>query len=96
MYEEESYVLGGEEREDEYLWLVPYWKAPCSANDILHQKQKKMWAEWFKGSLKCKIKGWLIGRKNIASDKTLSYIHQIDKVLLNSFAKEVSVALTKG
>ena len=28
MYEEESYVLGGEEREDEYLWLVPYWKAP--------------------------------------------------------------------
>ena len=55
-----------------------------------------MWAEWFKGSLKCKIKGWLIGRKNIASDKTLSYIHQIDKVLLNSFAKEVSVALTKG
>ena len=34
--------------------------------------------------------------KNIASDKTLSYIHQIDKVLLNSFAKEVSFALTKG
>ena len=26
--------------EDEYLWLVPYWKAPFSANDILHQKQK--------------------------------------------------------
>ena len=86
--------------EDEYLWLVPYWKAPFSANDILYQKQKnkiKIWAGWFKGSLKCKIKGWLIGSgKNIASGKTLSYIHQIDKVLLNSLAKGVSFALTKG